>query len=294
MTPPSSEPPPPPSYPTYASLRLLRSPRPGVVIVELGGGTAPTPLNALTDTTFTDLPSALAAAATDAGVRAVVLRGAAQGGCFCNGVALPELFALSALLDGPCEARGRARLQARVQQWQRGVTSLEDCPLPVVAAVHGPCVGGGLALSAACDLRYASEDAIFASKEVDVGVTADLGDLGRLPRLVGDGPARDWCLTGREVPATEAAARGFVTRGDLKDRQAVWAAAEDAAAALAAKSPVAVAGTKRVLLRARDVSLAAHLDGMATWAAAFLPSADVRELAAAAAGGRAPVFAGKW
>ena len=78
------------------------------------------------------------------------------------------------------------------------------------------------------------------------------------------------------------------------DRQAVWAAAEDAAAALAAKSPVAVAGTKRVLLRARDVSLAAHLDGMATWAAAFLPSADVRELAAAAAGGRAPVFAAKW
>lgn len=284
----------PAAYPTFASLRVLRAARPGVAIIEVGGGLAPTPLNALTAASFADLPAALAAADGDPGVRAIVLRGAAGGHCFCNGVALPELAALASLLDGPCEARGRARLQARIQEWQRAVTALEDCALPVVAAVHGPCVGGGLALATACDLRFASADATFASKEVDVGITAELGHLGRLPALVGGGAARDWCLSGRAVGAAEAAARGLVSRGDLADRDAVWAAAEEAAAALAAKSPVAVAGTKRIMLRARDTTLPAHLDAVATWSSAFMPSADVRELTAAAGEGRAPVFAGKW
>lgn len=177
-----------------------------------------------------------------------------------------------------------------VLQFQDSFTSIERCPKPVVAAIHGACIGGGVDLISACDVRYATKDAFFQIKEVDVGLAADVGTLQRLPRIVGgDSLVRELCYTARKLGADEALRCGLVSRL-LEDKDAVVAAAVQTAELIAEKSPVAVQGTKHNLIYARDHSVPESLRYMATWNAAMLQSEDVMKAAVAAISKEKPKF----
>lgn len=160
----------------------------------------------------------------------------------------------------------------------------------MIASIHGACIGGGIDIVTACDIRYATEDAFFAVKEVDLAITADLGTLQRLPAIVGYGNAMELALSGRRFSGSEAKQMGLVSRvfgsrGALDDFVSL------VAQEIAEKSPMAVTGTKAVLLKSRDLSLEQGLDYVATWNSAMLLSDDLKEATSAYFQKRKPVFA---
>ncbi|MFO0121912.1 MAG: enoyl-CoA hydratase-related protein, partial [Inhella sp.] len=167
------------------------------------------------------------------------------------------------------------KLRGLILELHDTLTSLERCRKPVLAAVHGLCLGGGIDLICCADLRLASADASFAIKEIDIGMVADVGTLQRLPKLVGSQSwVRELAYTGRSVGADEALQRGLLSRV-FADRAAldegVLALAQD----IATKSPLAIRGTKQALNYARDHSVAEGLEQIATWNAAMLLSEDL-------------------
>jgi enoyl-CoA hydratase len=199
------------------------------------------------------------------------------------------LTGIGARISDQDGARGRENLRRLILDLQETFTGMERCRKPVIAAVHGACIGGGIDLVTACDLRYCAADARFAVREIDVGMTADVGTLQRLPRLIGEGMARELVYTGRTFDAAEARAIGLVNRV-FDSREALDAGVTEIATAIAAKSPLAIRGCKEMITYARDHSVADGLNHVATWNAAMLISADLAEAGAAAAEKRAPVF----
>lgn len=219
--------------------------------------------------------------------RVAVLTGA--GRHFTAGMDLSVFGLLRAHTEDACEARRREKLRRLILDLQDTLTSLERCRKPVIAAINGPCIGGGIDLVSCADMRYCSAQASFSVKEIDIGMTADVGTLQRLPRLVGDGMARELAYTGRSVDGEEAEAIRLVNR--------CYASAEELreevggiAATIARKSPLALRGCKEMLGYARDHSVADGLDHVATWNAAMLVSRDMAEALAALREGRAPHF----
>lgn len=220
-------------------------------------------------------------------VRVTVLQG--EGKHFCTGIDLQMMLELPQHIHNACTGRSREALRRLILDLQDTLTSLERCRKPVLAAIHGTCIGGGVDLVCCADMRYASVDAQFSIKEIDIGMVADVGTLQRLPRLVGDGMAREWAYTGRTVLASEAAElrlvnRVFATRQELHD------GVRALAATIAAKSPLALRGTKEMISYARDHSVADGLNYVATWNAAMLQSADLQEAMDAGLHQRAPLF----
>jgi enoyl-CoA hydratase len=138
-------------------------------------------------------------------------------------------------------------------------------------------------------MRYASADAFFTIKEIDIGMTADVGTLQRLPKLVGDGITRELAYTGRKMDAAEAKSIGLVNRV-FESREALYAGVHEIAATIAAKSPLSIRGTKEMITYARDHSVADSLNYIATWNAAMLMSKDLTEAMTANMQKRAPVF----
>lgn len=207
-------------------------------------------------------------------VRVVILSGAGKN--FCAGIDLAMLMNIQHIIQNDCEGRKREALRRLILQLQGDISSLEHCRKPVIAAIHGACVGGAIDLITAADIRFASADAYFAVREIDMGMTADVGTLQRLPRIVGEGVARELCLTGRRVDATEAASLRLVNRV-LDTPEALLAHARQVAAEIAGKSPLAVRGTKQVLNYSRDHSVADSLEYVANWNAAMLLSADIQQ-----------------
>jgi enoyl-CoA hydratase len=159
----------------------------------------------------------------------------------------------------------------------------------VLAAIHGACIGAGVDLTCAADMRYCSADANFVVKEIELGFVADVGTLQRLPKLIGDAMARELAYTGRPFAGAEAKAIGFVNScyGSRDDMMAGVAAI---ARSIAAKSPLAIRGTKEMLLFTRDHSVAESLNYMAIWNAALLQSDDLSEAFAAFMAKRNPNF----
>ncbi len=223
---------------------------------------------------------------TDA-IRAVVIRGA--GRHFTAGIDLAMLEGLAARIRDEDGARGREKLRRLILDLQDTLTAIERCRKPVIAAIHGACYGGGVDLATACDMRYCSADARFSVKEIDVGMTADVGTLQRLPRLVGEGMARELAYTGRVVEGAEAEAIRLVNRC-FETPAALQEGVMAVAQAIAAKSPLAVRGCKEMITYARDHSVADALNHVATWNAAMLLSADLHESAVAAREKRAPRY----
>lgn len=233
---------------------------------------------------FTDL-------ATDASVRAVVVRSSAKA--FSYGLDLPAAMATwGPIMTGGGLAPKRGELHAMIRQLQRSFTAIAECPMPVIAAVHGHCIGGGVDLITACDIRIATADATFGVRETRMAIVADLGSLQRLPSIVGPAHARELALTGRDIPATRAEAIGLVSQV-VADRDAAWAAAQTVAAEIAANPPLVVRGVKQVLDYSAGKSVDEGLRYVAAWNSAFLASEDLVEAASAFAQKRPPKFTGR-
>lgn len=198
------------------------------------------------------------------------------GRFFTAGIDLAMLGAMKDEVADGCDGRRGEKLRRQILAIQDTVTSVERCRKPVIAAVNGPCVGGGIDLITACDMRYAADDAWFSVKEVDMGLAADVGTLQRLPKIVGEGMARELAYTARKVTAAEAETMRLINR-----RFATVDALNDGVAAIAAeiasKSPLAIRGTKEMITYVRDHSVADGLNYIATWNAAMLLSDDLTE-----------------
>ncbi|MEC9466504.1 MAG: crotonase/enoyl-CoA hydratase family protein [Myxococcota bacterium] len=180
-------------------------------------------------------------------------------------------------------------LRKKILSLQDSFTQFERCRKPVIAAIDGSCIGGGIDLITACDIRYASSAATFCVKEVDLAIVADIGTLQRLPPIVGEGMARDLALTGRSFGADEALKMGLISRV-LPDGPALEEAVLQAATSIAAKSPLTVRGVKQVMNYSRGRTVEEGLDHVATWNAAMLMSKDTQEAMSAMMEKRTPTF----
>ncbi len=235
--------------------------------------------NAMGPDLWHDLPLAMAAIGGDPALRAVVI--AARGPHFSVGLDLVAMAGIGAApepADGSRLSMATRALDARaeIKRLQDSVSAVADCPLPVIAAVHGYCIGGGVDLIAACDIRLASADAQFSVREAKVAIVADLGSLQRLPSIIGKGHVAELAFTGKDITAARAEAIGLVN-GVSADAPSVVADARTLAAEIAANSPLAVQGTKAVLVAGEGRTVAEGLDYVATWNAAFLASDDLAE-----------------
>ena len=271
------------------------------LVVERDAGVAhlwlarPEKLNALNRPMWDAIPQAVAELDADAEVRVIVLAG--QGNAFCAGIDLADHAA--ALVRGEAisgkgdSAVGKRRaLYDDIRCYQRAISCLALTNKPAIAAVHGACLGAGMDLITACDLRLAAQDAVFSVRETRIAMVADVGTVQRLPRIVGDGAARELIFTGRDVAAARALQIGLVNEL-LPDAEALHARASEVAAEIAAHSPLAVQGSKQVLGFGLRREVDAGLDYVAVWNAAFLHSDDLGEAVTAFAERRAPKFRGR-
>lgn len=179
------------------------------------------------------------------------------------------------LFQGEPARRGEF-IRRLVLELQEFFTQLERLRIPVLAAIQGGCIGGALDLVCACDCRYCTEDAFFTVKETEIGMSADLGTLQRLPKLIHPGLARELAYTARKLKAAEAQACGLVNH-IFEDSESMLIGVMDIAKQIASHSPVAVTGTKIMLNYARDHSVADSLEYMATWQAGMFQQADLVE-----------------
>ncbi len=218
--------------------------------------------------------------------RVVVLSGA--GKHFNAGI---DLAMLSQITDSANDraAHQREELRRVILDLQDVITSLETCRKPVLAAIHGACIGAGVDLTCAADMRYCSADANFVVREIELGFVADVGTLQRLPKLIGDAMARELAYTGRPFAGAEAKAIGFVN-SCYGSRDDMMAGVATIARSIAAKSPLAIRGTKEMLIYTRDHSVAESLNYMAIWNAALLQSDDLSEAFAAFMAKQNPKF----
>ena len=222
----------------------------------------------------------------DADIRVVIIK--AEGKSFTAGTDLREA---AKLLDQR-SADGRENMRNEILELQQGFTKIERCRKPVIAAVHSHCIGAGVDMICACDIRMATADAIFSIRETRMGIVADVGTLQRLPHIIGEGWLRELALTGRDFTASEAFQMGFITR-ICEDLPTLYEAAAKLAAQIAACPPLTVQGTKETITFSRDNSVEAGLQFVAQKNAAALPSEDLVEAFSAFMEKRAPVFKGK-
>jgi len=278
-------------YPTAEPLVALdvRRSEAGVVEVSLLG---PGKGNAMGPDFWAELPLLFKALDADESVRSVVVTG--SGANFCFGLDLGAYASLwgSMLAEDGGLARPRTRLHDQVRAMQSGLDAVAECRKPVVAAISGWCIGGGVDLIAACDVRYASAEAKFSVREVRVAMVADMGSLQRLPGIISDGHLRELVLSGKDIDAARAERIGLVN--DVFETPAeALAAAREFAAQVAGNPPLVVQGIKQVLDVDRSARVAAGLKLVAAWNAAFLPSADLAEAMAAFVERRDPEFTGR-
>jgi enoyl-CoA hydratase len=219
--------------------------------------------------------------------RVAILEG--EGKTFTSGIDLTMMMGLGAQIRNDCDGRTRESLRRVILDLQDTLSSLERCRKPVLAAIHGACIGGGIDLISCADMRYCSSDAYFSIKEIDIGMVADVGTLQRLPKLIGDGMARELAYTGRKVDANEAREMGLVNRV-FDSREALSAGVLEIATAIAAKSPLSIRGTKEMMNYARDHTVADGLNYVATWNAAMLMSDDLQKAMMAGMSKQTPEF----
>ena len=270
----------------YVSLQVERTGHIAEVTL-LGPGKG----NAMGPDFWRELPEVFASLDADTDVRAIVLTG--SGDHFSYGLDLPAMMGDlgPALGGGTAGAAERTALLGSIRRLQAAITAVAECRTPVVAAISGWCIGGGVDLIAAADMRVASADARFSVREVKVAIVADLGSLQRLTGIIGDGHLRELALTGKDIDASRAERIGLVN--DIyPDRDATLAAVRELAEEIAGNSPLVVRGVKDVLNHDREPRVEAGLRYVAAWNSAFLPSQDLTEAVTAFAERRAPRFTG--
>jgi len=250
---------------------LVTSPKEFVYHVQLN---RPKKYNAMNSEFWKDVTKCFQSISTDENCRVVVLSG--NGKHFSSGLDLSDVGTLTSIIMNENDISKKYRtLYEFIKDVQTPFNTIEQCHKPVISAIHNACVGGGVDMISATDIRYCSQDAFFQVKEIDLGLAADLGTLQRLPKIVGsDSLVRELALTARKMFADEAARVGLVSRV-LPDKESLLAAALETASLIASKSPVAIQGTKHHLNYARDHSVQESLHYMATWNAAMLQSNDM-------------------
>ena len=268
---------------TYSHIEVERRHQTGLIWLN-----RPEKRNALSADMWADLPLAAAALSADDDVRAIVVAG--RGSAFTVGIDLEMLGAIAP--QGESEAARRMAIYRRIRELQATFTSLADSPKPVIAAIHGYCLGAGIDLITACDIRLASSDATFGVRETVMGLVADVGTLQRLPAIVGPGHVAEMVYTGRDLDAGRAFAIGLVNHV-YPNGETTLDAALEMAAAIAANSPLVVQGAKRILKAGEGQTVAEGLDHVAVWNAAFLLSDDLTEAMTAFAAKRKPDFKGR-
>lgn len=247
----------------------------------------PDKLNAMDLPMWDDLPRAMEAVGTDTEVRVVIIAG--KGRAFTAGIDLQALAMVGTGQEGNSEVAKRQALYQQIKKMQHTMTSVADCPKPVIAAVHGYCIGAGVDLITACDIRLASEDATFSVRETKLGMVADVGTMQRLPKVISPGHVAELAYTGKDIKAGRAKEIGLVN--DVHDD--VHQAALELAGEIAANSPLAVQGAKAVLKAGENRSIEEALDYMAVWNAAFLQSNDLQEAMMAHLEKRPPEYEGE-
>lgn len=240
---------------------------------------------------FRELPEVFRALDGDPEIRAIILSG--SGGNFSYGLDLPGMQPLFADLLGPSAgARIRTAGLKSVRELQASITAVSDCRTPVISVISGWCIGGGVDLIAATDIRVASKDARFSVREARVAMVADLGSLQRLVGIIGDGHLRELALTGGDIDSERAERIGLVN-SLFEDEEATLAGARALAAEIVANSPIVLSGVKDVLDAERGPRVEAGLRYVAVWNAAFLPTADLVEAFTAFGERRSPVYRGE-
>jgi len=251
----------------------------------------PDALNAMGPAFFEELPQRMTEIDEADRVRVVILR--ASGRAFSAGLDLkqmgPEILAGESTASPVQE---RQALREQIQRMQAALSSVAACRVPVIAAIQGACIGGGIDLITACDIRLAADDARFSIRETRMAMVADLGTLQRIRDIVPEGHVAELVYTGKDIPAHRAAKIGLVNRV-LDDREMLEDAAREMATQIAENSPLAVEGAKHILRSSRDQSVEEGLDYVALWNAAFLQSEDLSAAMQAFIEGRDPSFDGR-
>ena len=231
----------------------------------------PDKANGMTSDFWADLPRLMSELDRDETVRVAILRG--EGRHFTGGMDLAAFADIAKLFESE-PGRAAYAMRDTILRLQDAFNAIERARFPVIAEIHGACIGAGIDMITACDLRLASEEAYFAIEEIHIGMAADVGTLQRLPKLISPAIAGELAYTGRRFKADEAKKIGLLSRV-LPDRTALQGATILLARDIAEKSPLAIAGIKRNLAYARDHSVADGLDYIATWNAGMLRPADL-------------------
>jgi enoyl-CoA hydratase len=261
--------------------------------VALGGPVAhvqlnrPEALNSMAAAFWTEIVSVFDALEARSDVRCMVL--SSTGKHFSAGL---DLEFAATLLSAPTgdAARTREKLRRTLKAMQHSFSVIDRCRVPVIAAVQGGCIGAGVDLLTACDMRIGTADCFFTIQEINLGIVADVGTLQRLPYLLPQGLVRELAYTGRKMHCDEAVRTGFLNSAHA-DADAALAAALDLAHDVASKSPVAIAGVKQVLNAGRHQTIDEGLDYVATWNAGMLMGQDVQEAMVAQLQKRQAIFA---
>lgn len=246
--------------------------------------------NAMNSPMWTAFPEAIAALLEDGEIRAIVLAG--KGKSFCVGL---DLTALQGVGGGGASLSGA---EANLKQlevtrlFQRSISAIAEASVPVICAIHGHCLGGGVDIATACDIRLASRDATFSIRETKIGIVADVGTLQRLPKIIAAGHVAELAYTGKDIDAARAEKIGLVN-DVYDDFDATYEAAFAMATEIAANAPLAVRGTKFVLAQSEDLTTEQSLLLNGIWTMiTTLNSNDLKEAMSAFMEKRVPVFKG--
>lgn len=256
----------------------------------------PDKANSMVASFWRDLPEIVDGLSASGSVRAIVLSG--EGKHFCSGMDLSvfgsdDTIGPNGGVSSGHRSRRNERFRSTALKLQDTFSCLERARVPVLCAIQGACIGGGIDMVSAADMRYATDNAYFSIQEINIGMTADVGTLQRMPKLVAEGIVRELAYTGRRWSAAEAHAAGFVN-AVFPDHDTMIASVMETAAEIAAKTPMAIWGTKRSMNFGRDHSVADGLEFIANWNAAMFDTDDMGEAFTAQMEQRSAEFPDLW
>ena len=237
----------------------------------------PDALNTMSRDFWVELGEVLEVINRDSDIRVVVM--SSTGKHFCAGM---DLNAFTNGVDNipddkkPDHARIGEAVYRVAKELQEYISTLEKIRVPVIAAIHGGCIGGAVDMVTACDIRLASDNAFFCIQEINIGMAADVGTLQRLPKIIPDSKMREMAYTGRRMYAEEAKEAGLVS-GTYGSQEELLEAANKLASEIASKSPVAIYGLKAVMNYSRDHNVNDSLEYNALWSGAMLSQKDMTE-----------------
>lgn len=244
-------------------------------------------MNTMTRAFWSELPEIVRDIDRNARARVIVL--SSTGKHFTAGMDLSVFTGGGGQGQAPDRFVAAEAMRQNVLRLQDSFSVLESIRIPVIAAIQGGCIGGGVDMTSACDIRYCTADAFFCIQEINIAMTADVGTFPRLCKLIPEGWVRELAYTGRRLPAQKAKEIGLVNEV-YADQAAMLDAAMSTAREIAAKNPLAVAGSKVMINYARDHTIADGLDYIATWQSGMFAPAHMAEAFAARQEKRAPNF----